>query len=117
MSAESPAKPRLTPEELYARLKPVQEAKGYYFHSDEPWVLEILEGVLTNMARYGYGSCPCRLATGDRERDRDIICPCVFREEDVAKYDRCYCKLYVSREAAEGRKQLPPVIPERWLRR
>ena len=41
--------------------------------------------------------CPCRLAAGDREWDRDIICPCVYREPDVAEYGSCYCNLYVSR--------------------
>ncbi len=39
------------------------------------------------------------------------------REEDVAKYDRCYCNLYLSREAIEGRKFWSEMIPERWLRR
>ncbi len=109
--------PPTTPEELYQALKPVQEKKGYYFNPDHQWVVAILAGVLTNKARYGYGSCPCRLATGKRERDADIICPCVFREEDVAKYGRCYCNLYLGREAAEGRTPLPEAIPERWLRR
>lgn len=107
----------MTPEELYQILKPIQEKKGFYFNPDHQWVLEILEGVLANKTRYGYGSCPCRLATRNRERDAEIICPCVFREEDVDKYDRCYCNLYLSREAAESRKPLPEVIPERWLRR
>ena len=106
----------MTPQELHAMLKPVQEKKGFYFHPDTEWVMDVLAGVLTNKDRYGYGSCPCRLATGKRERDRDIICPCAFREEDVAKYDRCYCKLYISREALEGRSPLPETIPERWLR-
>lgn len=106
----------MKPEELRAALEPVQEKKGYFFYSDRSWVLDVLEGLLINKERYGYSSCPCRLATGDRQRDRDIICPCVFREEDVARYGRCYCQLYVSREAAESRKELPETIPERWLR-
>lgn len=107
----------MTPEDLYSMMKPVQENKGYYFNPDHAWVLQVLSGVLTNRARYGYGSCPCRLATGKKEKDRDIICPCVFREEDVAKYDSCYCRLYFSREASEGRRKIPEAIPERWLRK
>jgi len=35
-------------------------------------------------------SCPCRLASGNRDWDRDIICPCIYREEDVRAYGRCY---------------------------
>ena len=107
----------MTPEELYHTLKPIQEKKGYYFNPDHDWVLDVLGGVLTNKERYGYGSCPCRLATGDRERDKVIVCPCTFREEDVAKYDRCYCMLYFSADAAQGQRTVPEVIPERWLRK
>ena len=107
----------MTAEELYALLKPVQEKKGYYFNPDHDWVLDVLSGVLTNKERYGYGSCPCRLAIGQREADREIVCPCTFREEDVTRYGRCYCMLYYDREAAEGRKKVPEVIPERWIRK
>lgn len=107
----------MKPEELLNALEPIQQKKGYYFYYDRAWVLDVLEGLEANKKRYGYASCPCRLATGDRERDRDIICPCVFREEDVARYGRCYCNLYVDRETAEGRKDIPETIPERWLRK
>lgn len=107
----------MTPEELYARLKPLQEKQGYFFNPDHEWTLGVLEGVLTNQERYGYGSCPCRLATGRRERDGEIICPCAFREEDVAKYGCCYCRLYLGPDAARGRQPLPEAVPERWLRR
>lgn len=107
----------MTPEELQAFLGPIQEKKGYYFYPDRAWVLDVLSGLLTNKARYGYSSCPCRLATGKKERDQDIICPCAFREEDVARYGRCYCQLYVNREVAEGRNKVPDTIPERWLRK
>ena len=66
-----------------------------------------------NKARYGYASCPSRLATGDPERDRPIICPCVFRDEDLAKYGRCYGHLYFSPQPAAGRAM---AVPDRWLR-
>ena len=89
-------------EELYERLKKVHEPKGYYFNRDRERTIELLRGLLTNKERYGYMACPCRLAAGDRERDRDIICPCDYREPDVAEYGSCYCNLYVSREWNEG---------------
>jgi len=61
-------------------------------------VIELLEALLQNKERYGYMACPCRLAAGDREKDRDIFCPCEYREPDVAEFGSCYCNLYVSRE-------------------
>lgn len=88
----------MTPAELYDLLKKAQEPKGYFFNKDRDWVLSILQDLLLNKERYGYTSCPCRLAAGDREKDRDIICPCAYRGEDVKEYGSCYCNLYVSRE-------------------
>ena len=98
--------------ELYGKLKKIQEAKGYYFSDDHERVMELLEALLVNKDRYGYMACPCRLASGDRENDRDIICPCVYREPDVAEFGSCYCNLYVSKEWNEGKIERA-YVPER----
>lgn len=103
----------MTAAELYEKLRPIQEAKGYYFNRDlEGMTMPLLESLLINKNRYGYMVCPCRLASGDREKDQDIICPCVYREPDVAEYGSCYCGLYVSKEWNED-KRPHVVVPER----
>jgi ferredoxin-thioredoxin reductase catalytic subunit len=102
----------MTASELYEILKKVQEPKGYYFSNDNERVSDLLQALLTNKERYGYMCCPCRLASGDRKQDKDISCPCVYREPDVKEYGSCYCNLYVSREWNEGK--IPrPYVPER----
>jgi ferredoxin-thioredoxin reductase catalytic subunit len=99
-------------EELYERLKKVNEPKGYFLNKDRERTLALLEGLLTNRERYGYMACPCRLAVGDREFDSDIICPCDYREPDIEEFGSCYCNLYVSKEWNE--KTVPEVyVPER----
>lgn len=85
-------------DKLFERLKKINEAQGYYFNRDHERVCELLAALMVNRRRYGYMSCPCRLAADDREHDRDIICPCEYRAPDVAEYGSCYCNLYVSRE-------------------
>jgi ferredoxin-thioredoxin reductase catalytic subunit len=97
--------------ELYEKLKKVQEPKGYYFNADHEYVLGLLEALLLNRERYGYMACPCRLAAQDREKDRDIICPCAYRAPDVAEYGTCYCSLYVAE--AERERTDWQSIPER----
>jgi ferredoxin-thioredoxin reductase catalytic chain len=98
--------------ELYDLLKKAQEPKGYYFNKDTDKVWALLGGLLENKERYGYMGCPCRLLCGDRAWDRDIICPCVYRVEDVREYGSCYCSLYVSQEWNEGK--IPrDYVPER----
>lgn len=99
-------------QKLYDTLKPIQEAKGYQFNKNMARTLELLEALLQNKERYGYMACPCRLASGDRESDKDIICPCVYREPDVAEYGSCYCNLYVSE--AWNQEAIPhEYVPER----
>jgi ferredoxin-thioredoxin reductase catalytic chain len=99
-------------QDMYERLQKVNEPKGYFFGSNNDLVMQLIAGLLTNKERYGYASCPCRLASGDRERDKDIICPCEYREADVKEYGTCYCSLYASKEWNEG--TIPHVaVPER----
>jgi len=99
-------------EKLYEGLRKVQEAKGYYFNKDKERTFELLENLLINKDRYGYMACPCRLASGEREWDKDIICPCFYREPDVKEYGSCYCNLYVSKEWNE--EKIPhDYVPER----
>ena len=98
--------------ELYEMLKKVQEPKGFFFSKDKERVTELMEALLVNKDRYGYMCCPCRLASGDREKDKDIICPCIYREPDVKEFGSCYCNLYVSEEWNEGK--IPhEYVPER----
>jgi len=99
-------------QQLYEMLKKVQEPKGYFFNNDMEKVFELLQGLLVNKERYGYMACPCRLASGSRDKDRDIICPCVYRIPDVKEYGSCYCSLYVSKEWNQGK--IPhEYVPER----
>lgn len=99
-------------EELYEMLKKVQEPKGYFFNKDKETVFDLLRGLLTNRERYGYQSCPCRLASGDYGKDRDIICPCAYRAPDVEEFGSCYCSLYVSEDWNEGKIE-HAYVPER----
>jgi ferredoxin-thioredoxin reductase catalytic subunit len=98
--------------ELYDRLKPLQEKKGYFFNQDSHMVMELLKMLLVNKERYGHMACPCRLASGNYEMDKDIVCPCVYREPDVSEYGTCFCGLYASQEWNEGKKPMR-LVPER----
>ena len=99
-------------EKLYETLKKIQEPKGYFFNKDRERTLDLMEALLINKERYGYMGCPCRLLSEDRERDKDIFCPCDYREPDVEEYGSCYCNLYVS-EAWNEEKIAHEYVPER----
>jgi len=80
----------MTALQLYEMLRKIQEPMGYFFNRDREKVIDLLNALLLNRDRYGYMCCPCRLASGNREWDRDIICPCAYRDEDIREYGRCY---------------------------
>jgi len=99
-------------DKLYQRLKREGETAGYYLNPDVEFTRALVQSLLINERRYGYLACPCRLATGNKKEDLDIICPCDYRDADIVDYDACYCGLYVSQKAFKGERKIG-TIPER----
>ena len=97
---------------VYVRLNQQAESAGYHLNPDTEFVKDLINGLLINEKRYGYWACPCRLATGDKFEDLDIICPCDYRDADIEEFDACYCALYVSTVALKGDRAILS-IPER----
>ena len=102
----------MTVEEYYETLKKFAPKKGLILNPDWEIVKPLLEGLLKNGERYGYRTCPCRPATGELEKDRDIICPCEYAKADIEEFGACYCWLYVSQDWIDG-KVPHRHIPER----
>jgi ferredoxin-thioredoxin reductase catalytic chain len=103
---------KMKTEQLYQALKKSQEAKDIYFNKDKDLVFELLESLLLNKERYGYMACPCRLACGDKEKDKDIVCPCDYRQPDLEEFGACFCGLYISL-ALNNNEIESEYIPER----
>lgn len=99
---------------LYERLFREAESAGYHLNPDAESTKELVKGLIVNERRYGYWACPCRLASGKKEDDLDIICPCDYRDPDLNEFGACYCALYVSDAVRRGEKKAGS-IPERRL--
>ena len=97
---------------LYERLVREAEVAGYHLNPDVEFTKGLIKGLIINERRYGYWACPCRLASGNKQDDLDIICPCDYRDLDLNEYDACYCALYVSDAVRKGEKKAGS-IPER----
>lgn len=95
--------PAETPETLMKRLKAEAEAAGYFLNPDKQFVLTLMEGLLKNKSRFGYMACPCMESFGSPGLDKDIVCPCDYRDRDLAEFGACYCALYVSEAVAKGK--------------
>jgi ferredoxin-thioredoxin reductase catalytic subunit len=97
---------------LYERLQKEAEEGGYHLNPDVEFTKELVTSLLVNDKRYGYWACPCRLASGTKFEDLDVICPCDYRDADIEEHGACYCALYVSQAILDGEKE-PSSIPER----
>lgn len=99
-------------ERLYENLKKDAEDGGYHLNPDEEFTKQLVKSLIINLNRYGYHACPCRLATGNKQDDLDIICPCDYRDADISEFGACYCGLYVSEKVLNKEIELRS-IPER----
>ena len=75
---------------VYEQLKNEAVSGGYYLNPDVDFAKQLVAGLLINEKRYGYQACPCRLSSGKKEEDLDIICPCDYRDADLTDEDACY---------------------------
>ena len=77
-------------DKLYEQLKKDAAAGSYNLNPDIEFAKSLAHGLLTNEKRYGYQACPCRLASGVKQDDIDIICPCDYRDADIVDYGACF---------------------------
>lgn len=89
MSAETEIS-QMEIDSLFAKLKQDAEAGGYFLNPDAAFTKDLARGLLVNEKRLGYQACPCRLASGNKNEDMDIICPCYYRDADVVDHGACY---------------------------
>ncbi|KLK88156.1 ferredoxin thioredoxin reductase [Methanoculleus sediminis] len=81
-------------EEARARAKEYAKEKGYILNVDEKQLEAVLRGLARNKERFGEAYCPCRLRSGDPEKDRIIVCPCIYHEEEIGEQGTCHCRLF-----------------------
>ncbi|MBD3350477.1 MAG: ferredoxin:thioredoxin reductase [Candidatus Lokiarchaeota archaeon] len=99
-------------DDTFKFMKMVADHQGWKLNRDEDFLKMLAEGLTINWNRYGYYSCPCRDASGDKDKDKDIVCPCDYCVPDQKEYGHCYCGLYLTPEFYESDKETQS-IPER----
>ncbi len=83
-----------TEEELHAWAEREAERSGCRLNPDERQRRTVIRGLARNRERFGARYCPCRIRSGDPEKDAAIVCPCVHREDEIAEQGRCHCNLF-----------------------
>ena len=93
-------------------VKQVAEKNNWILIKDDQMFTDLIVGLVDNKKANGYQSCPCRLASGKRDEDRDLICPCDYASPDIEEHGACYCNLYLKHDFYEKGVDFI-VVPER----
>ncbi len=91
----------------------VCKTNNWILNKDQETLNNLIDGLLENKNNHGYQSCPCRLASGNRNLDRDLICPCDYAPLDIKEYGACYCNLYLRPDYYETVGKIFILVPER----
>lgn len=94
MSNEDPT----TEEEMRAWARDEAQNAGLRLNPDERQRGTVIKGLVRARERFGERYCPCRIRSGDPEKDAAIICPCVHRDEEIAESGQCHCHLFFAPE-------------------
>jgi len=57
----------------------------------------LIDALVKRKVKFGDYYCPCRVVTGDPDRDRPNVCPCEIHEEEIARTGKCQCGLFVGK--------------------
>jgi len=93
---------KVTQEEIEKLIKEYEEyaeEHGFMLNPNRKIVEAIARGLLTRESTFGCRYCPCRVVTGDKEKDKDIICPCALYRDELKNQGYCHCRLFVKRGA------------------
>ncbi|MDD2474236.1 MULTISPECIES: ferredoxin-thioredoxin reductase catalytic domain-containing protein [unclassified Methanoculleus] len=93
MTAEEKIEAERTRAKVYAK------EKGFVLNVDEKQLSAVLRGLARNQERLGAAYCPCRLRSGDVEKDQLIVCPCIYHEKEIEEQGACHCKLFFKKKS------------------
>lgn len=84
-------------EELKRDAKKYALEAGIKLNPDKKITETVIKGLLKNKKEKGEFYCPCRIITGNKEKDKKIICPCVFHRDEIKLQGHCKCFLFKKR--------------------
>lgn len=72
---------------------------GWILNPDEKQRSAVIKGLARNTERFGVAYCPCRIRSGDSEKDKHIICPCQYHQDELDQAGHCTCNFFYDKEA------------------
>lgn len=87
-------------DEILAWADAYARENGWVLNPDSTVLGPVIRGLARNEKRFGLRYCPCRLRSGDEEKDRAIICPCIYHGDEIERDGHCHCRLYYRKDTA-----------------
>ena len=81
-------------EEIKTWAEGYAKSNGWTLHPDEKQRNAVIRGLARNSERYGERYCPCRIRSGDPDKDKAIICPCIYHKDELDQAGHCTCNLF-----------------------
>lgn len=75
--------------------------KGLTVNPHKMYLTNIKIALAENEDIYGLRICPCFEATGDKNLDQKLVCPCVFVEQEIAEHGTCHCNLFGKKDLTD----------------
>lgn len=85
-------------QDLIRQCKEYAQKNGFKLNPNSVIVENIARRLLENEEKYGHRYCPCRIVSGDKERDKDKICSCIWHKDEIQKNGHCLCNLFIKDE-------------------
>ncbi len=83
--------------QLLKSLRRYARSAGYKLQPDKKLLDTLITGELNNIKKHGDRYCPCRRVSGNKEKDKNIICPCIFHKDEIKKQGFCHCRLFLKK--------------------
>ena len=80
--------------EILSWVREYAKEKGLALNTDDRQFTAVIRGLVRNRLKHGERYCPCRIRSGDPEKDRLIICPCAYHEDEIEGEGHCHCNLF-----------------------
>jgi ferredoxin-thioredoxin reductase catalytic subunit len=72
--------------------------KGWVLNPDPKQRGAVIKGLAHNTKKFGAAYCPCRIRSGDPEKDKLIICPCIYHQDELDQAGHCTCNFFYDKE-------------------
>ena len=80
-------------ERIRQRIETYADNNAYQLNPDTSIVDTVVRGLVKRQLKFGKPYCPCRVLTGDPEKDEKSVCPCEYHKVEIEQDGICHCRL------------------------